>query len=434
MGAGGRDFHVFNTCYRDSDRCHVVAFTAAQIPHIEQRTYPPEMSGTRYPEGIPIHGEEELVRLIREQSVDEVVFAYSDVSFEFIKNVASRVTAAGAKFSTFDPQSTLLPPSKPCIAVCAVRTGCGKSPLSRYVAKQLRELGLRPGIMRHPMPYGNLSQQIVQRFASVDDLQSERCTIEEMEEYEPHIVEGGVVFAGADYEKILAAAESESDVLLWDGGNNDTPFVSPQLLITVLDPLRAGDELDYFPGRWNFEHADVLVIGKIDQATSEQLEVLHKHIAEHNPRATVIEGRLSIQLENPDAVSGQRVLVVEDGPTTTHGGMAYGAGYLAAKRVDANIIDPRPYAVGEIAEAYEKYPHISAVLPALGYGEAQLADLQVTIDQVPCDTVVVATPVDLSRVIQIDKPTARVTYSFEERGTSHLARLLRETFGETAVK
>ena len=432
MGAGGRDFHVFNTCYRDNSQCQVVAFTAAQIPHIEQRSYPTQLAGALYPNGIPIHSEADLERIVQDDSIDEVVFAYSDVSYESLESTSGRVRAAGAKFSTFDPQRTLLPSSKPCIAVCAVRTGCGKSPLSRLIAAQLRELGLRPGIIRHPMPYGNLRQQVVQRFAHVDDLSAQHCTIEEMEEYEPHIVAGSVVFAGADYEQIVAAAESESDVLIWDGGNNDTPFIRPRLLITLLDPLRAGDEISYFPGRWNFEHADVLVIGKIDEASTEQLDILHKNIDQHNTPATVVEGRLSIHLDKPAAVHGKRVLIVEDGPTITHGGMSHGAGYLAAERADADVIDPRPYAVGEIADAYEKYAHIGDVLPALGYGEAQLADLQSTIERVPCDTVVVATPIDLSRVVHINKSTARVTYSFEERGTTHLPSLLSKMFGRAA--
>ena len=433
MGAGGRDFHVFNTCYRDDDRYNVVAFTAAQIPHIEKRSYPPELAGAHYPAGIPIHSETELERIIREESIAEVVFAYSDVSYEFLETVSDRVTAAGAQFSTFDPQRTLLPSSKPCVAICAVRTGCGKSPLSRLVAAHLRKLNLRPGIIRHPMPYGNLRKQVVQRFAELDDFKRQHCTLEEMEEYEPHIMEGSVVFAGADYQKIIAAAESESDVLLWDGGNNDTPFVRPQLLITMLDPLRAGDEVNYFPGRWNFQHADVLVIGKIDEATSEQLDILHTNIEQHNPQATVIEGRLSIQLHNPDAVKRRRVLIVEDGPTITHGGMSHGAGYLAAQRAAAEIIDPRPYAVGEIAETYAKYAHISDVIPALGYAQSQLADLERTIERVPCDTVVVATPVDLSRVVRITKPTARVTYSFEERGSAQLPKLLSAAFRDTTA-
>lgn len=431
MGAGGRDFHVFNTCYRNDERYEVVAFTAAQIPHIEQRVYPPEMSGQLYPDGIPIHSESDLETIIGKDSVELVVFAYSDVSYKFLEQVAERVAATGAEFQTFDPEATLLESTRPCVAVCAVRTGCGKSPTSRYVAAQLQRLGLRPGIIRHPMPYGNLSKQVEQRFATVDDLKRHNCTIEEMEEYEPHIEQGNVVFAGADYEKILAAAEAECDVVLWDGGNNDTPFIRPDLLITLLDPLRAGDEVDYFPSKWNFEHADVLVISKFDEASPEQLEQLRNSIAKHNPQVPVVQGRLAIKLENPDAVAGQRALVVEDGPTITHGGMPYGAGYLAMQRAGVEVVDPREYAVGEIAEAFDKYPHMARVLPALGYGESQLADLQETIERVPCDVVVFATPIDLARVVNIQKQTTRVTYSLEETGTEQLPALLSEAFAQS---
>jgi predicted GTPase len=428
MGAGGRDFHVFNTCYRRDPRYRVIGFTAAQIPHIENRVYPAELSGPLYPEGLPIHSESDLQSWIQRDSIDEVVFAYSDVSYAYLDTVASRVSATGAKFRTFDPQLTQLPASKPCVAVCAVRTGCGKSPVSRFVVAQLRKLGLRPGVIRHPMPYGNLRQQIVQRFTTLDDLTAHNCTIEEMEEYEPHILAGCVVFAGTDYKQVVTAAESEADILVWDGGNNDTPFIRPQLLITLLDPLRAGDEIGYFPGRWNFEHADVLVISKTDEATPEQLAMLKENIQTYNPRAPVIAGRLSIELERPDLLRGQRVLVVEDGPTITHGGMSHGAGYLAAFRAGATIVDPRPYAVGEYAKAFETYGHIHDVLPGLGYGDSQLADLKTTIDGVPCDMVIIATPVDLTRVIHINKATARVTYSFDECGAMQLPNLLRRTF------
>jgi predicted GTPase len=431
MGAGGRDFHVFNTCYRDNDQYRVVAFTAAQIPYIERRIYPPVLAGSLYPSGIPVHGEADLARIVIEESIDEVVFAYSDVSYDFIESVSERVVNAGARFSTFDTERTFLRSAKPCVAVCAVRTGCGKTPLSRVVAAHLRQMGLRPGIIRHPMPYGNLRQQVVQRFATLDDLRQQHCTIEEMEDYEPHIEDGGIVFAGADYERVIAAAEAESDVLVWDGGNNDTPFIRPDLLITILDPLRAGHELAYFPGKWNFEHADVLVIAKIDQATREQLEILHTNIRASNAHAKVIDARLTIHVDDEHAVENKRVLIVEDGPTITHGGTSYGAGYLAAKRSGAAIVDPRPYATGEIAQAYEKYPHIGEVLPALGYADVQLADLQTTIRRAPCDVVMVATPIDLSRVIQIDQPTVRVTYSFEERGTAQLPELLRDVFAKT---
>lgn len=431
MGAGGRDFHVFNTCYRGNDQYRVVAFTAAQIPHIEQRIYPPVLAGSLYPSGIPIHGEADLERILTEESIDEVVFAYSDVSYDFVESVSARVVKAGARFSTFDTERTFLSSVKPCVAVCAVRTGCGKTPLSRVIAAHLRQLGLRAGIIRHPMPYGNLRQQVVQRFTTLDDLRRQHCTIEEMEDYEPHIEDGGIVFAGADYEKVIAAAEVESDVLVWDGGNNDTPFIRPDLLITILDPLRAGHELEYFPGKWNFEHADVLVIAKIDQATSEQLEILHTNIRAYNAQAKVIDARLTIHVDDEHAVENKRVLIVEDGPTITHGGTSFGAGYLAAQRIGAQIVDPRPYAIGEIAQAYEKYPHIREVLPALGYADVQLADLQTTIRRVPCDVVMVATPIDLSRVIEIGQPTVRVTYSFEERGTAQLPGLLRDAFANT---
>lgn len=428
MGAGGRDFHTFNTCYRTDAQFEVTAFTAAQIPHIDERLYPPELSGELYPQGIPIHSESDLSEIIRDQSVELVVFAYSDVSFEFLERVADGVTKAGAQFRTFDPEATMLESVKPCVAVCAVRTGCGKSPCSRYVAAELQKLGLRPGIIRHPMPYGNLRQQVVQRFETLEDLHRHHCTIEEMEEYEPHIEKGNVVFAGADYEKIVKAAAAESDVLLWDGGNNDTPFIRPRLLITLLDPLRVGDELDYFPGKWNFEHAGVIVISKVDEASPEQLAVLRKNIQTHNPRAKVIEGRLEIILDHAADLAGKRALVVEDGPTITHGGMPWGAGYLAMQRAGVEVVNPRSVAVGEIAEAYEKYPHIGPVLPALGYGESQLSDLQETIDRVSCDIVVFATPIDLARIVKIQKPTTRVTYSFAERGNSQLPELLRGAF------
>jgi predicted GTPase len=429
MGAGGRDFHVFNTCYREAADQEVVAFTAAQIPHIEDRRYPPVLAGAHYPQGIPILPESELESIIRQHAVEHVVFAYSDVSFEFVQQVSERVLDCGASFSPFDIEATLLPASKPCLAVCAVRTGCGKSPFSRYLAGHLRQLDLQPGIIRHPMPYGNLRQQVVQRFATVDDLHRHHCTIEEMEEFEPHIVEGNVVFAGADYEQVVAAAEAESDVLLWDGGNNDTPFVRPRLLMTLLDPLRAGHELDYFPGDWNFRHADILVISKIDEARPDQLELLRKHIDQHNPRAELIEGRLLVELDDDTDLRGHRVLVVEDGPTITHGGMPWGAGYLAMQRLGVEIVDPREFAVGEIADALQAWPHIGPVLPALGYGEAQLEDLRQTIERAPCDVVVFATPVDLARVVPITHPVRRVTYSFRERGNPRLPALIREALG-----
>jgi predicted GTPase len=425
MGAGGRDFHVFNCRYRSDDSAEVVAFTANQIPNIDTRSYPSILAGPLYPDGIPIRPEAELEQLIKDQKVDEVVFAYSDVPYDYLDEVSQRIEAAGASFRPFEPEDSLLKSSHPCIAVCAVRTGCGKSPLSRYIAAELRKLGARPGVLRHPMPYGNLRHQISQRFETVEDLKRHDCTIEEMEEYEPHIDAGSVVFAGTDYQEILTAAEAESDVILWDGGNNDVPFIRPDLLITVLDPLRAGDELSYFPGRWNFEHADVLVIAKIDEASADQLATLKKNIATHNSDATVVEAGLKIDLDNVDEVQGKRVLVVEDGPTITHGGMAYGAGYLAAQRAGAaEIVDPRTCAVGDIAAAYDRYPHIGPVLPALGYGDSQLADLQATIERADCDSVIVATPIDLARIIELTGPTVRVTYEFEDRSGGKLKELL----------
>ena len=429
MGAGGRDFHVFNTCYRNVDRSEVVAFTATQIPHIDCRSYPPVLAGALYPDGIPIHPEADLESLIKRHQVDNVVFAYSDVSLEYVDAMRDRVARSGARFSLFQPEACLLRSSKPCVAICAVRTGCGKSPVSRHVSNVLREAGWRPAIIRHPMPYGNLAKEVVQRFESVDDLARAACTIEEMEEYEPHILAGDVVFAGADYEKIVAAAEAEADILIWDGGNNDPPFIRPDLLVTLLDPLRAGDECKYFPGTWNFEHADVLVVNKLDQASPGQLALLRDHIQETNPNATIAEGELTIQVDRPEALAAKRVLVIEDGPTTTHGGMSFGAGYLAANQAGAaEIVDPRRYAVGELAKTFAEFPHLKNVLPALGYAPSQIADLEATIRRAACDIVVVATPIDLGRILTIDQPTVRVTYQFEERDPSRLRDSIKARF------
>ena len=431
MGAGGRDFHVFNTLYREDPETEVVAITATQIPGIDDRMYPPELSGPLYPNGIPIVPEEGLEALLKEKSVDHVVFSYSDVPYSYVEQKGALVEAAGASFAPFDPTATMIEGEKPCVAICAVRTGCGKSALTRYVAKVLKDAGLQPGSIRHPMPYGNLADQIVQRFATVEDLAKHDCTIEEMEEYEPHIQVGTVIFAGADYGKILDEAEKESDIILWDGGNNDTPFYKPDLLITIVDPLRPGHELAYFPGRWNFEHADVIVINKYAEAQEDDIALVRANIEKFNPTAVVIEGFSPIGLEDPDAVKGKRVLVIEDGPTTTHGGMGYGAGFLAAQRAGAaEIVDPRPYATGEIADAFQAYPHLENILPALGYGEQQLADLQSTIEKVDCDVVVIGTPIDLSRVLTINKPWVRATYDFAEHGDARLATLLTERFSK----
>ncbi len=429
LGAGGRDFHVFNTLYRDAVADEVVAFTAAQIPHIAGRTYPPSLAGPLYPHGIPIVPQEELESLLASRRVDHVVFAYSDVTYDFVEAIGARVRRAGASFEPFDPEATMLRASKPCVAVCAVRTGCGKSALSRHVAAELRKLGLRVAVLRHPMPYGDLAVQAVQRFATVDDLARHRCTIEEMEEYEPHVEAGDVVFAGVDYARILAAAQEEADVVVWDGGNNDAPFVRPDLFFTLLDPLRAGDELRYFPGRFNLEHADVLVIGKVDEAPAGAVERLHESARSRNPDAVVIEARSPIRLADPGAVRGRRVLVVEDGPTVTHGGMAFGAGLIAARRAGAaRIVDPRPFATGEIADAFRAYPHLREVLPALGYGAREVADLAATIERADCDVVVSGTPIDLGRVVRLTKPCVRATYAYEDVVPGAVARLLAETF------
>ena len=430
LGAGGRDFHVFNTRYRHDADVEVVAFTATQIPSIENRVYPPVLAGALYPDGIPIHSEDDLDRLVAELGIEEAVFAYSDVSPEHLDAVRARVEGAGARFRTFDPVATQLPSMRPCVAVCAVRTGSGKSGVSRYLARVLRDRGVRVGVLRHPMPYGHLERQVVQRFARIEDLAEQECTIEEMEEYEPHIAAGGVVFAGADYLKILGVAEAEADVILWDGGNNDTPFIRPDVWITLLDPLRAGDELRYFPSLPNLEGAHVLILAKSDQASPEQMESVRASAAARNPDARVLLGRSPYTLADPEAVRGKRVLVVEDGPTTTHGGMGYGAGWLAAREGGAaEIVDPRPYATGEIAEAFEAYPHLHAILPALGYGERQLVDLERTIRSVPCDAVVVGTPIDLSRVIRIDQPAVRVTYEYRDGSEPGLAKLVMERLG-----
>jgi predicted GTPase len=427
LGAGGRDFHVFNTRYRHDPSSEVVAFTAAQIPHIADRRYPPVLAGPLYPAGIDIRLEADLEELIVRESIDEAVFAYSDVALTDLEVIRRRVQDTGANFQPYDVVGTQLPVARPCVAVCAVRTGCGKSGVSRHLTAALREAGRRVGVIRHPMPYGHLDRQVVQRFETLEDLARHECTIEEMEEYEPHIEAGSVVYAGADYLKILGLAESDSDVVLWDGGNNDTPFLAPDVLVTLLDPLRAGDEIGYFPSEWNLVNADVLVVAKTDQATEDQVRAVLESAQERNPTAAVVLGTSPYALDRPEAVAGKRVLVIEDGPTTTHGGMGYGAGLLAARAAGAaEIVDPRPHATGEIAEAFVKYPHLGDVLPALGYGEAQLEDLAQTIDATDCDVVVVGTPIDLSRVVRIDKPTVRATYGYADAGAISLADVVLE--------
>ena len=427
MGAAGRDFHNFNVFFRGNDRYQVVAFTATQIPDIEGRLYPPQLAGELYPEGIPIYAETDLDRLIRELQVDQVVFAYSDVSHLTVMHKASQVLAAGADFRLMGGNNTLLASTKPVVAVCAVRTGSGKSQTTRRVCDLLRGQGKKVVAIRHPMPYGNLVEQAVQRFASYDDLDKHHCTIEEREEYEPHIDRGIIVYAGVDYEAILRQAEQEADVIVWDGGNNDLPFYKPDLHIVVVDPHRPGHELSYHPGEANLRMAHVVVINKVDTADLDHVATVRDNIRLVNPEAIVVEAASPIFVDNPAAIRGKDVLVVEDGPTLTHGEMAYGAGVVAARRFGAaHIVDPRPWAVRSIADTYAKYPSTGPVLPAMGYGGQQVTDLQETINNVPCDLVIIATPIDLTRILEIARPTQRVRYELQEIGKPDLADILRE--------
>ncbi|MBI5511986.1 MAG: GTPase [Deltaproteobacteria bacterium] len=422
MGAAGRDFHNFNTRYR-SDKSHeVVAFTAAQIPYIVGRTYPKEIAGRLYPRGIKIYDESELDRLIAKMKVDEVVFSYSDVPYGYVMNRAAEVQAAGADFVLPDQRATMLKAKKPVISVCAVRTGCGKSQTTRAVAAILNAKGLRVAVVRHPMPYGDLLRQRCQRFATIDDLKVNKCTIEEMEEYEPHLTRGYLVFAGVDYDMILKAAEREADVILWDGGNNDLPFFKPDLHIVVADPHRVGHERGYYPGEVNARLADVFVINKEDSATKENIEALQRSLYGLNPKAAVIHADSKLTVVDGDKLRGRRVLCVEDGPTLTHGDMTFGAAVIAAKRFGASeIVDPRPYVSGTMKEVFAKYPKIGTLLPAMGYSDAQIRDLGSTIARVPCDVVLIGTPIDLTRLIQIQKPALRVGYDLEEKGGTRLA-------------
>ncbi len=430
MGAAGRDFHNFNVCFRDNPHYEVVAFTATQIPNIESRTYPPQLAGQLYPGGIPIYPEAELSWLIAEQGIDQVVFSYSDISHEYVMHKASQALAAGADFRLLGPRSTMLKAEIPVISVCAVRTGSGKSQTSRRVAQILKEMGWKAVVIRHPMAYGDLAKQACQRFATLDDLDSHDCTIEEHEEYEPHINRGTVVYAGVDYGEILQSAQSEADIILWDGGNNDFPFYWPDLHIVVADPHRAGHELRYHPGEANLRMADVVVINKIDTAEEEKIALVEGNIRQVNPEAIVVKANSPITVEDPEAIKGKRVLVVEDGPTLTHGEMAYGAGVVAAQRFGAReILDPRPYAVGSIKETYVRYPTTGPVLPAMGYSEGQIQELQATINATPCDLVLVATPIDLRRLLKIERPTDRVRYELEEVGHPNLKEIIRERFG-----
>lgn len=427
LGAAGRDFHNFNTVFRRDADTEVVAFTATQIPNIDGRRYPAALAGELYPDGIPIHAEDDLESLIADLKVAQVIFAYSDVSHEYVMHLASRAIAAGADFRMIGPQQTMIPSSKPVVSICAVRTGAGKSPTSRAVAKTFIELGKRVVAIRHPMPYGDLVKQAVQRFETVDDLEANECTIEEMEEYEPHIANGVIVYAGVDYERILRAAEQEADVIVWDGGNNDLPFYKSDLEIVVADPHRPGHEMHYFPGEANFRRADVILIGKQGSATPEGIEAVKRSAAAINPKATVMNADMRITCEDPSAIAGKRVLVVEDGPTLTHGEMTYGAGVIAAREHGAaEIIDPRPFVVGEIAETFAHYPGIGALLPAMGYGRKQMDDLAATINAIDCDLVLIATPIDLRRVVDIARPSMRVGYELAEIGEPTMRQLLTD--------
>jgi len=431
MGAAGRDFHNFNVFYRENKDYEVVAFTATQIPNIEGRLYPPELSGDLYPEGIPIHSESELLDLIKEKEVEQVVFAYSDVPYDYLMHKASSVLAAGPDFRLMGINATQVKSTKPVVSVCAVRTGCGKSQTTRRVASILRDMGYKVAAIRHPMPYGNLAKQAVQRYANLNDLDLHECTIEEREEYEPHIVEGIIVYAGVDYEAILRQAEEEVDIILWDGGNNDTSFFVSDFNIVVADPLRPGHEIAYYPGEAVARTADVFVINKVDTAAPEDIITVRDNLYAINQKAVFIEGASPLFVDDPAAIRGKRVLVVEDGPTLTHGEMAYGAGWVAAKRFGAGeIVDPRPFAVGSIKATYKKYPSTGDVLPAMGYGDIQVQELEATINNADVDLVIVGTPIDLGRVLKINKPSQRVRYDLQEIGQPTLEDLLKAKFGK----
>jgi predicted GTPase len=427
LGAAGRDFHNFNVVFRDKAEYCVVGFTATQIPGIENRTYPPELAGVLYPNGIPIFEEKDLERLIRERHIDAAVFSYSDISHQNVMHLASRAVAAGADFWLLGAERTQLKSSVPVVSICAVRTGCGKSPLCRLVASELKREGWKPVVVRHPMPYGDLAAQAAQRFAVMNDLDLQQCTIEEREEYEPHLREGTVVYAGVDYEKILRQAEKEADIIIWDGGNNDTPFYVSDLEIVVADPHRPGHELAYFPGEVNLRRAAVVVINKVDTATPQDVETVRRNVRANNPKAKVVETACRVSVSAPELVKGRRVLVVEDGPTLTHGEMPYGAGVVAARQCGAaELVDPRPYAVGSIRGTYERYPHLTSLLPAMGYSAMQRHELEETVNRVDCDLVLIATPIDLAHLIKLNKPSLRVTYEVEDLTRPGLVQILAE--------
>ena len=426
MGAAGRDFHNFNTFYRDNEQYEVVAFTATQIPNIDGRKYPAELAGKLYPEGIKIYPESELPDLIKQFDVDEVVFAYSDVPYDYVMHKSALVNSLGADFRLMGTKETQVKSAKPVVAICAVRTGSGKSQTTRRVAAILQKMGFKVAAIRHPMPYGDLVKQRVQRFATYADLDKHECTIEEREEYEPHIEAGSIVYAGVDYHAILKAAEAEADVILWDGGNNDMPFYKPNLFVTVLDPLRPGHEVGYYPGMANLLMADVLVINKIDSATAEDLEVVKASVAKWNPKAPIVEAESVVSLDEQVELKGTKVLVVEDGPTLTHGGMKIGAGWVVAKRGGAEIVEPLKYAVGSIKATYEKYPHCAGILPAMGYSESQLADLNATVNKIPADLIIVGTPIDLRKLLKDDRKMVRVRYDLKPVRGPELADFVKK--------
>jgi len=427
LGAAGRDFHNFNVVFRDNENYEVVGFTATQIPNIEGRLYPPELAGSLYPDGIPIYAEVDMEKIVKEKDVDIVVFSYSDVSHEYVMHRASRALAAGADYLLLGPKATMLHSDKPVIAICAIRTGCGKSQTTRRVSDILRKFGKKVVIIRHPMPYGDLRKQIVQRFATYEDMDRHECTIEEREEYEPHIDRGNVVYAGVDYEKILREAEKEADIILWDGGNNDLPFISPDLFIVVADPLRPGHELTYYPGETNLRMADVVVINKVDSAYFEDVNKVRENTRKTNKRAIVIEAASPVIIHGNVDIRGKKVLVVEDGPTLTHGEMSFGAGVVAAEKAGAlELIDPRKVVTGSIKAIFEKYPQIGPLLPAVGYSKEQLRDLEDVINKIEADVVVVATPIDLGRVLKLNKPCVRVRYELQEIGKPDLEDVLKD--------
>ncbi len=435
VGAAGRDFHDFNTIYRGCENTKVVAFTAAQIPDIDGRAYPSVLAGPGYADGIPIVAEERLADLITEHDVDEVVFAYSDVTYEKVMRIGAIAMSRGAGLRLSAPKKTMVKSTKPVVSICAVRTGCGKSQTTRAISNLLRGMGLKLVAVRHPMPYGDLAKQKVQRFATYADLVEHKCTIEEIEEYEPHIANGTVVYAGVDYEAILRQAEQEADVVLWDGGNNDLPFYKSDLEIVVVDPLRAGNEMNYYPGEANLRRAHVVVINKIDSASREQVELVRENIRRVNPNAIVVDAASPVTVTDPALIRGKRCLVVEDGPTLTHGEMKFGAGSVAAARFGAKeIVDPRPYLKGKLLETFQKYPGIGQILPAMGYGEQQLADLKATIDAVECDTVIIGTPIDLKRYANFAKPSVRVGYDLQEIGRPTLAEIIEKFAAEKGLK